>query len=90
MISVSMVAAHTYKVDVDGETQTSHEVGLQPDYYKQLCGGGVTHEWVIIQAFQFLLERESNTSILPIFDLQQIEDYFPEFEQQMRSRLAEQ
>ena len=38
--------------------------------------------------FQFLLEREPNTSILREFDLSVINRYFPEFEAEMAKRLA--
>ncbi len=87
MISATLIAANTYEVIVEADTETSHTVTLAPDYYRKLCGGGVTHEWVLIQAFRFLLEREPNTSILASFDLQDINRYFPEFEDEIRSRL---
>jgi len=43
---------------------------------------------VLIQAFQFLLEREPNTSILKDFDVSVINRYFPEFEAEMAKRLV--
>ncbi len=87
MISATMVDANTYEVIVEGDTETSHTVTLTPDYYRKLCGARVTHEWLLIQAFRFLLDREPNTSILASFDLQDINRYFPEFEDEIRSRL---
>ena len=87
MISATMVDANTYEVIVEGDTETSHTVTLTPDYYRKLCGASVTHEWLLIQAFRFLLDREPNTSILASFDLQDINSYFPEFEDEIRSRL---
>jgi hypothetical protein len=88
MISATMVDANTYEVIVEGDTETSHTVTLTPDYYHKLCGASVTHEWLLIQAFRFLLDREPNTSILAAFDLQDINRYFPEFEDEIRSRLS--
>jgi hypothetical protein len=88
MISASLVAANTYEVVVSGDTQTVHRVRMSPDYYRKLCGSTVTHEWVLIQAFQFLLEREPNTAILAEFDLAVINRYFPEFEAAMEQRLG--
>ena len=88
MISASLVAANTYEVVVSGETETVHRVRMSPDYYRKLSGSTVTHEWVLIQAFQFLLEREPNTSILKEFDLTAINRYFPEFEDEMATRLG--
>lgn len=88
MISASMIEPNLYAVTVGGEVETRHQVGMTQEYYRSLCGGTVTHEWVIVQAFQFLLERESNTSILESFDLPDIARYFPEFEADLRERLA--
>lgn len=91
MISATLVDLYTYEVVVDGsegDTETTHRVVLQPDYYMKLCGGTITHEWLIIQAFKFLLEREPNTSILASFELQDIGRYFPEFEEEITARVG--
>ncbi len=88
MISASLVDANTYEVVVSGDTETVHRVRMSPDYYRKLSGAQFTHEWVLIQAFQFLLEREPNTSILKEFDLSVINRYFPEFEDDMAARLG--
>ena len=88
MISVTMVDADVYEVVVEKPVETCHRVGLTQEYYRQLCGGKVTHEWLIIQAFRFLLEREPNTAILASFDLTDINRYFPEFEEELALRLA--
>ncbi|MCZ6658675.1 MAG: hypothetical protein O7C67_15390 [Gammaproteobacteria bacterium] len=87
MISVSLVDANTYRVVVEKDVETTHVVSMSQDYYRKLCGARVTHEWVIVQAFKFLLERESNTEILPEFDLPVINRYFPEFETEIAKRL---
>ena len=71
MISATMVDANTYQVIVEGDVETSHTVTLDPDYYRKLCSGTVTHEWVLIQSFRFLLEREPNPANLASFDLQE-------------------
>ncbi len=87
MIGVNMVAANTYEVVVEGETETTHRVHMSQDYYRSLCGATCTHEYVLIQAFRFLLEREPNTAILVEFDLSDINRYFPEFETVIKDRL---
>ena len=89
MISATMVAANTYEVIVEAEVETLHTVTLSGDYHRQLCGGTLTHEWVLIQAFRFLLEHEPNTEILRSFDLEDINRYYPEFEDEMRRRLSQ-
>ena len=87
MISATMVAANTYEVIVEGEVETIHTVTLSADYHRQLCGGTLTHEWVLIQSFKFLLEHEPNTAILQAFDLQDINRFYPDFENEIRRRL---
>lgn len=91
MISATLVDLYTYEVVVEGAegaVETTHRVVLQPDYYMKLCGGGITHEWLIIQSFKFLLEREPNTAILASFDLRDIGRYFPEFEEEISARVG--
>ena len=88
MICVTMTGINEYEVVVEKPTETVHRVTMSPDYYQRLCGAKVTHEWLIIQAFKFLLERESNTAILASFDLQEISNYFPEFETALLQRLG--
>ncbi len=87
MISVSLIDANTYQVVVEKDVETTHVVRMSQEYYRELCGATVSHEWVIVQAFNFLLERESNTEILPEFDLHVINRYFPEFEDDIKARL---
>jgi hypothetical protein len=43
---------------------------------------------LIEESFSFLLERESNTSILRSFRITDISRYFPEYEREIRRRLA--
>lgn len=91
MISATLVDLYTYEVVVEGAeavAETKHRVKLSPDYYRKLCGGTITHEWLIIQSFKFLLEREPNTSILREFDLEDISKYFPEYEGEISARVG--
>ncbi len=92
MISATLVDLYTYEVVVDSadtaQPETTHRVTLQPEYYLKLCGGTITHEWLIIQSFKFLLEREPNTAILDAFDLAEIGRYFPEFEEEITARVG--
>jgi hypothetical protein len=48
----------------------------------------VSREELIRRSFHFLLERESNTSILSAFDLPVIGHYFPEYEDTIRKQIA--
>ena len=82
-----MVAANEYEVVVEGEVETRHRVTMSQEYYRNLCGATVTHEFVLVTAFNFLLEREPNTAILAAFDVTDINTYFPEFEEEIKNRL---
>ena len=73
-------ASNVYQVTVESGTTTQHTVTLTPEYWQKLTGGTVPAETLIQKSFEFLLERESNTSILASFDLPVIQRYFPEFE----------
>ncbi len=87
MISANMVDANVYEVVVEGDQETTHRVHMSQEYYRSLCGATITHEFVLISAFRFLLEREPNTAILAEFDVQDINHYFPEFEKEIKDRL---
>lgn len=87
MISVTLVDANAYEVVVGNGDRTVHRVRMQPDYYRQLSGGAFTHEWVIVQAFQFLLEQEPGVELPPEFDLAALAADFPDFEPEVDRRL---
>jgi hypothetical protein len=69
-----------YRVTVEDGSTTQHTVTVTPDYWQKLTGGRVPAETLIEKSFEFLLERENNTSILRSFDLPVIQRYFPEYE----------
>lgn len=56
-------------------------------YYEKLTGDRISVEELVHKSFEFLLERESNTSILRSFDLSVISRYFPEYESTIRGLL---
>jgi len=85
MITVTRVEADRWEVTVDGPPPSRHQVRLSDDVWRRLADRRVTHEALIMESFRFLLEREPNTSILERFDLEQIGNYFPEWEDAMRS-----
>ncbi len=83
-ISVRRVDQGSYEVTVAGPTKTTHTVTLIDSYYQKLTDGKITPEQLIERSFEFLLEREPNTSILRRFDLPVIQTYFPEYEKTIR------
>jgi hypothetical protein len=64
---------------VGGGSMTSHEIEMSRYYYEAL-NTQEKPEKVIEEAFKFLLERETRDRILPIFNITQITNYFPEFD----------
>lgn len=82
-IEINKITDTTYRVRVQAGSVTEHDVRLTQDYARQL-GGDNDPEALIRRSFEFLLERESNTSILPSFDLGLIGRYFPEYENLIR------
>ena len=80
MIDVSRIDDTTFKVTVAGDVTTHHTVTVDADYHEQLTGGRVAAEVLVEKSFEFLLEREPNTSILSSFDLPVIGHYFPDYE----------
>jgi len=87
MISVKKINETTFQVTVGNGSSTKHMVTLSPSDYERLSGGKVKAEVLIERSFEFLLERESNTSILSSFDLPIIGSYFPEYMREIKGRL---
>jgi hypothetical protein len=86
-ITIKKMNETTFKVTVWDQTTTSQLVTVFPEYWQKLTGGTVSAEKLVEKSFQFLLEREPNTSILGTFDLPKIQRYFPEYENTIRTML---
>jgi hypothetical protein len=90
MIEVRHLSGEQYEVRVTGETApTTHQVTLREADRVRLGGADISGDALIAESFRFLLEREPNTSILRTFDLPVIGTYFPEYEQDIRKRVAQ-
>ena len=87
MITVNTIDSTNFEVIVEGHTTTTHRVTVTHLYYQKLTHNQVTPEMLVETSFKFLLERESNTSILRRFDLQIIERYFPEYKKIIKTML---
>ena len=88
MITVKKINETNFDVTVEGRTTTTHRVTVETDYYDKLTGGEVAPEVLVEKSFEFLLEREPNTSILRTFDLPVIGRYFPEYERTIKGMLG--
>ncbi len=87
MITVQTIDSTTFKVTVEKDTTTTHTVTVTQSFYEKLTEKYVKPEELVKQSFVFLLERESNTSILRSFNLSVISQYFPEYQETIRGML---
>jgi hypothetical protein len=87
MVTVKSIDSTTFEVRIEGETTTTHKVTVTAPYYEKLTGKRVSPEVLVEKSFRFLLDRESNTSILGRFDLPVIGRYFPEYERVIKGML---
>jgi hypothetical protein len=84
-ITIKKINETTFKVTVWDQKTTAHLATVLPEYWQKLTGGTVSSEKLVDKSFEFLLEREPNTSILLTFDLPVIRRYFPEYEKTIRT-----
>ena len=78
----------TYKVKVEtSDGLTVHTVTLEEYYFDRIADGLLTPEAFIIESFHFMLEKESNTCILPDFEISDIARYYPNFEEDIQERI---
>jgi hypothetical protein len=85
MIEVKHSAGDEWLVSIKGAVMTHHRVRVTKTDLQRFAQGWAPED-LLHESFRFLLEREPNTSILPSFDLNLISNYFPEFEEEIRSR----
>ena len=69
----------------DAGRRTNHAVTVSKSELDR-WGGGSGVETLVRRSFDFLLEREPASSILPRFELSAIQRYFPEFDREIRRR----
>ena len=79
-IAIAHVSERTFEVTIDGASR--HRVSV-PDRF-----GDEDLERIVHVSFEFLLEREPASAILPEFSLDVIGRYFPEYEDELSRRLG--
>lgn len=88
-IEVKKSGDGSYEVCViEGKSDSSHRVTLAEEDYTRLTNRNITAEDLIRRSFEFLLEHESKESILERFDLMMISHYFPQYESEIKKRVA--
>ena len=84
-LSIKEISDSTFKVIISDEKETSHLVSVSDDFLNKFTKNKITKKKLIELSFNFLLEREKNSSILREFQLQEISKYFPEYFDSVRS-----
>ena len=74
-----------YAVFIENSVNSNHIVTLNDDIYFEMTEGIKSKEELILFSFKFLLERENNTSILSNFNLETIQNYFPEYKNEIQN-----
>jgi hypothetical protein len=87
-INVKQLDGLAFEVTVDGNITTTHIVTVEPQYAEALTNGRIPVSQLIHDSFEFLLEREPNTSILRSFNLSVIARYFPDYETAIKKSLG--
>jgi hypothetical protein len=74
----------------DGRGTTAHDVTVATEEADALAAAAdaADVERLVYETIAFLLEREPKESILQAFDLSVVGRYFPDYEHEIRSRLA--
>ena len=78
-ISVIAKSQHTFEVVVITQSTTTHLVTVSDAIHTKLTNGKISKETLLEKSFEFLLEREPNTSILSQFKIEVISQYFPDY-----------
>ena len=76
---------NTFAVSIESSINSNHIVTLNDDIHNEMTKGFKSKEELILFSFKFLLERENNTSILTNFNLETIQNYFPEFKNEIQN-----
>ena len=76
---ITELSKDKFEITVKADQLTKHIVSVTDQMLLNLTNNNTSKEELLNFSFNFLLERESNTSILSSFDLTVISKYFPEY-----------
>ena len=78
-IKITEIKKNNFLVEVNDKVKTSHNVVIHDKVYQQLTNGIISKYELLEKSFEFLLDREPNTSILTNFEIQIISHYFSDY-----------
>ena len=76
---ITKLSKDKFEITVKADQLTKHIVSVTDQMLLNLTNNKTSKEELLNFSFNFLLERETNTSILSPFDLTVISKYFPEY-----------
>ena len=83
-ISIKKIGDDLFEVTVAKTATTTHGVTVTDQSLTDLADNNVTKTQLLEFSFEFLLEREPNTSILSSFDINVISKYFSDYREEVR------
>ena len=78
-VLINNLSKDKFEILVNNKQKTMHQVYLSDEVHLEFTNNKISKEELIKFSFEFLLEREPNTSILSSFELNIISKYFPEY-----------
>tara|TARA_Y100000389_G_C17436186_1_gene505689 strand:- start:1103 stop:1384 length:282 start_codon:yes stop_codon:yes gene_type:complete len=84
-IFIKELSDNKFEITVNKKFITKHTVLLTNKYHDILTKKKISKKKLLEYSFQFLLNREPNTSILSFFELNIISKYFPEYESEIKN-----
>lgn len=76
---IAELSKDKFEITVNADQLTKHVVSVTDQMLLNLTNNKISKEELLNFSFNFLLEREPNTSILSKFDIILISKYFPEY-----------
>ena len=83
-ISIRKLSDDVFTVTVAETSTTTHTVTVTDQSLNDLTDNNVTKTQLLKFSFNFLLDREPNTSILSSFDINVISRYFSDYKDEVR------
>ena len=83
-ISIKKISDDLFEVTVAENSTTTHTVTVTDQSLTDLTNNNVTKTQLLEFSFNFLLDREPNTSILSSFDINVISKYFSDYRDEVR------
>ena len=83
-ISIRKLSDDVFEVIVAKTSTTTHTVKVTDQSLTDLTDDNTTKAQLLEFSFNFLLDREPNTSILSSFDINVISKYFPDYIDEVR------